>query len=137
MWDWVLKRDTARDLVYKIIFQMSFHEDFSERYEKMILDNKITGVQGEYAKKTIKGILDNLENIDQTIKDNLIGWKFERLSNHVIAVLRLGVYEIIYNDDIPALVALNEAVSLAHTYSDEKEASFVNGLLNSVYKKVV
>ena len=132
-----MKRDVARDLVYKIIFQMNFHDDFAERYEQMILDNGIKGTQGEYAKKTVKGILDNLEEIDNTIKDNLKGWKFERLSTHVIAVLRLGVFEIMYNEDIPPLVGLNEAVSLAHTYSDEKEAIFVNGLLNSVYKKVI
>ena len=131
-----MKRDVARDLVYKIIFQMSFHDDFNERYEQMIIDNGLKGTQGEYAKKTIKGILENLDEIDGIIKENLKGWKFERLSNHVIAILRLGVFEIMYNDDIPALVGLNEAVGLAHTYSDEKEASFVNGLLNSVYKKV-
>lgn len=132
-----MKRDVARDLVYKIIFQMNFHDDFNDRYEQMILDNGIRGTQGEYAKKTICGIVNNCEEIDNIIKDNLKGWKFERLSNHVIAVLRLGVFEIMFNDDIPPLVGLNEAVSLAHTYSDEKEASFVNGLLNSVYKKVI
>lgn len=130
-----MKREVARDLVYKIIFQMSFHDDFEQRYKNMIDEYEIKGSQKEYALKTVQGILDNLEDIDNVIKENLHGWTFDRLATHVVAVLRLGIYEIKYNDDIPALVALNEAVSLGHKYSDEKEAIFVNGLLNSVYKK--
>ena len=129
-----MKREVARDLTYQILFQREFHEDFDERYMKLIEENGIRGVQAEYSKKTIEGILSNLESLDETIRENLRGWKFERLSLHVITVLRLGIYEMKYNDDIPAKVALNEAVKLAHKYSDPKEASFVNGLLNTVFR---
>lgn len=129
-----MKREVARDLTYQILFQREFHEDFDERYMKLIEENGIRGVQAEYSKKTIEGILSNLESLDETIRENLRGWKFERLSLHVITVLRLGIYEMKYNDDIPAKVALNEAVKLAHKYSDPKEAGFVNGLLNTVFR---
>lgn len=130
-----MKREVARDLTYQIIFQREFHDDFEERYLKLIEENNIRGVQGEYAKKTIEGVLFHMDELDEMIRENLKGWKFERLSLHVVTALRLGIYEMLYNDDIPAKVALNEAVKIAHRYSEPKEANFVNGLLNTIYKK--
>ena len=129
-----MKREVARNLTYQIIFQREFHDDFEERYPRLIEENNIRGVQGEYSRKTIEGVLENIDRLDEIIRGNLRGWKFERLSLHVITVLRLGIYEMLFNDDIPAKVALNEAVKLAHRYSEPKEANFVNGLLNTVYK---
>lgn len=130
-----MKREVARDLTYQILFQRDFHDDFEDRYPRLIEENGIRGVQAEYSKKTIEGVIKNVDSLDEIIQKNLRGWRFERLSKHVVTVLRLGIYEMLYNDDIPAKVALNEAVKIAHRYSDPKEANFVNGLLNTVFKK--
>ncbi len=130
-----MKRSEAREKVFKILFQKEFHDDFDELYEKLWDEENIKGVQGEYAKQTISGILAHLDDIDELISDNLSGWTLNRLPKTVVAILRLGVYEILYNEDIPEISAIDEAVKLSHIYCDEKDSVFINGLLNTIYKK--
>lgn len=128
-----MKREVAREKMYKILFQMGFHDDFETRYISLLDEEDLRGVQREYVKNSIQGILDNIEDIDTIIKEKIIDIEFSRLSTQVLICLRLGIYEIIYNDSIPPKIALNEAVKIAGIYSDEKEISFVNGVLHSVY----
>lgn len=131
----IVKRSEAREKVFKILFQKDFHDDFEQQYEKLAQDESLGGVQGEYALKTIQGVLGHLDEIDQTIEANLSGWTIPRLPKTVLTILRLGIYEINYNPDIPQVSAIDEAVKLAHIYCDEKDSVFINGLLNNVYKK--
>jgi len=128
-----LKREVAREKMYKILFQMGFHDDFETRYISLLDEEDLRGVQREYVRESIQGILDNIEDIDSIIKEKIIDIEFSRLSTQVLICLRLGIYEIIYNDSIPPKIALNEAVKIAGIYADEKEVSFVNGVLHSVY----
>lgn len=130
-----MKRSEAREKVFKIIFQIEFHEDFTQQYPLWAKEEGLSGSQGEYALATIQGILDHLKEIDNTIEQNLSGWTMPRLPKTVLAILRLGVYEINYNEDIPNVSAIDEAVKLAHIYCDDKDSVFINGLLNNVYKK--
>ncbi len=128
-----MKREVAREKMYKILFQMGFHDDFETRYISLLDEEDLRGVQREYVRESIQGILDNIEDIDSIIKEKIIDIEFSRLSTQVLICLRLGIYEIIYNDSIPPKIALNEAVKIAGIYADEKEVSFVNGVLHSVY----
>lgn len=130
-----MKRSEAREKVFKILFQKEFHDDFENIYQRLWDEEEIKGVQGEYAKQTITGILNHLDDIDRLISENLTGWTLSRLPKAVIAILRLGVYEIIYNADIPEVSAIDEAIKLSHIYCDEKDSVFINGLLNTIYKK--
>ena len=128
-----MKREVARDKMYKILFQMGFHDDFESRYLTLLDEEDLRGVQRDYVKESIRGIIDNLSDIDEIIKEKIIDIEFSRLSTQVLTCLRLGIYEIIYNDTIPAKIALTESVKVASVYADEKEVSFVNGVLHSVY----
>lgn len=128
-----MKREVARDNLYKIIFQKEFHDDFLEIYPRLVEECNPGETQGEYILSSIKGIIDNEEDIILHIKKYLKGWNFDRLSKQVLACLKLGVYETMFNEDIPIKVALSESVTLAHAYCDDKEASFVNGLLHNIY----
>ncbi len=130
-----MKRSEAREKVFKIIFQKEFQDDFSQIYERLMQEEELRGVQGEYARETIEGILAHSDEIDRLIADNLTGWTLTRLPKTVLAILRLGVYEIHYNDDIPNISAIDEAVKLAHLYCDEKDGVFINGLLNTIYQQ--
>lgn len=130
-----MKRSEAREKVFQIIFQMEFYDDFSERYPFMEEEMGLSGAQGEYATRTIRGILDNLEEIDGIISANLRNWSLERLPKQTRAILRLGVYELCFAEDIPSLTAIDEAVKLSGTYCDEKDTGFVNGVLNTLYQK--
>ena len=76
-------------------------------------------------------MFDHLATIDDTIEQYLVGWSNARLSRVARAILRLGVYEILYSD-VPDGVAINEAVEITKKYSEQKEASYINGVLGSV-----
>ena len=79
----------------------------------------------------IEGCSRNMEKIDNIIRRNSKGWKFERISKVDLSILRLALYEILYRDDIPESVSINEAVELAKKYGGEKTGSFINGILGS------
>lgn len=131
-----MKRSEAREKVFQIIFQMEFYDDFVQRYPFMEEEMGLTGTDGEeYATRTIRGILDNLEEIDGIISENLRNWSLERLPKQTRTILRLGVYELCFADDIPPLPAIDEAVRLAGIYCDEKDIGFVNGVLNHLYRQ--
>ena len=82
------------------------------------------------------GIFDNLSEIDAKITENLRGWKLTRISKVSLSLMRIAVYEMLYMDDIPHSVSINEAVTLAKKYSTQDDSSFINGVLGSISKTV-
>ena len=130
-----MKRSESREIVFKVLFQREYHEDFNEIYDRLLGELDAPTLETSYAKKTMVEILENITTIDGIINDNLKGWVFERLSKTVIAILRLGIYEIIYSDTIPNVAAINEAMKIAYQYCDEKECVFINGILHAVHSK--
>ncbi|MBR2578595.1 MAG: transcription antitermination factor NusB, partial [Clostridia bacterium] len=82
------------------------------------------------------GVLGNIEKIDEIVDQNLMGWKRERISRTALAVLRLAVYEIMFEQDTPNKVAANEAVELSKRYSTKEESAYINGILGSIIAKV-
>ena len=86
----------------------------------------------EYVKQVFFGSYANIQIIDEVIEKCLKGWKKERISPVSLAVLRLATYEMMFMEDIPARVSINEAVELCKKYDDEKAYSFVNGVLHKV-----
>ena len=79
--------------------------------------------------------IPNIEEIDSIISNNLSqGWVINRISKVALAVLRLAIYEIKYEDDIPDAVSIDEAVEICKTYSTSEDASFVNGVLGTVVR---
>ena len=75
-----------------------------------------------------------MNDIDEAIKAALDKWKIDRISKVNLTILRLAVYGMKYVDDVPAKVAINEAIEIAKVYSDEKSVSFINGVLDKVLK---
>ena len=91
--------------------------------------------QYNYIVSAANGIFEKKEDLDSKISENLkTGWKIERLSKVSIAIMRLALYEIMYMDDIPDNVSVNEAVELAKKYDVEEAPSFINGVLSSILK---
>lgn len=131
-----MSRKVARELSFKVIFSFNFQSE-NEEIEALIdnLENEtndITNEDKEYIRQIIKGIIDNKENLDETIKKYLKEWTMDRISKTDLAILRLAIYEILYRDDIPYKVSVNEAVELAKSFSDDQSPSFVNGVLAGV-----
>lgn len=85
-----------------------------------------------YARDIVDGIIDNSEEIDEQIETYAQGWSLARMPAVDRAILRIGVWEILFNDEIPAAVAIDEAVESAKTLSTDDSAGFVNGLLGKI-----
>lgn len=90
----------------------------------------------EFACELFKGAVSKLDTLDRIIDKNLMGWTRDRLSRTALAVLRLAVYEIIYEDDTPNKVVANEAVELSKKYSTKEESSYINGVLGAIINKI-
>ena len=84
----------------------------------------------------LRGTLERIEDIDGAIKRHLKGWDFSRLQVVDRAILRVATYEILYQQDVPASVAINEAVEIAKDYSSEDAFRFINGVLDGIWHEV-
>lgn len=85
-----------------------------------------------YAREIVDGVIDNREAIDEQITTFAKDWTLERMPAVDRAVLRIGVWEVLYNDDVPAAVAIDEAVELAKEYSTDDSGAFVHGVLGRI-----
>lgn len=142
----VMSRTKAREIALHLIFEMGFRqfeeESLDERLDEEIMASisgdialyagKLSAEQTQYIRSVVRGVAAHIGELDQTIEANAKGWKLSRLSRMTTAVLRLAIYEMRYVDDVPAGVAINEAVELAKVYDTEEAASFINGVLGAV-----
>ncbi len=127
-----LKRREAREQVIGLLFETEFRTDetSTEIFATSAEDREIPN--DEYIKKAYFGICENKEDIDGTIGRHAKGWKTSRLTRISRSVLRLAVYEMLYETEIPYSVSINEAVELSKKYDEEKARSFINGVLNAI-----
>ena len=133
-----MTRREAREHIMKMLFQKDFLDEdeydsqalaYLERFE---IGEKHHGfILGEY-----NGVIDHQANIDEIITASSKKWKTNRMAKLDLTILRLAVYEMHYEEDIPNNVAINEAVELAKKYSGDESPAFVNGLLANVIKEI-
>ena len=126
-----LKRSEQREQAFAIIFERIFNDAPLDE----LVDNALLARDFElcdYARKTTEGVQEHLGQIDAAIEQYAIGWKKQRISKVALAILRLAVYEMEYEDEIPVAVAVNEAVEIAKKYATQADASFINGILGSI-----
>lgn len=128
-----MTRSEMREHVFKLIFRVPFH-DKNELREQ--IDYYFDGLPDvnekdyEYIKNKALLVCELSDDIDEKINLVSEGWPVDRIGKAELAIMRLAVYEMLYDDDIPVNVAINEAVELAKSYgSDDNAASFVNGVL--------
>ena len=132
------KNEVSRYKIREQAFILGFESLFSDTDIDELADNA-GDARDEFISDTAieraKGVNENIEAIDEKISANLRqGWKISRISKVSLAILRLALYEMMYDDSIPVSVSINEAVELTKKYSVEDDASFVNGVLGAVAK---
>ena len=127
-----MNRKTARENTFILLFEKSIKTDETseEIFLKATEDRSLE--YDDYVKEVFFGIAENQKIIDMKIEECLVGWKKERGSYVGKALLQLATYELMFMDDIPVKVTINEAVELAKKYDDDKAYSFVNGVLHKV-----
>ncbi len=129
-----MTRRQAREQAFILLFEKSFNADSS--IDELIDLAKEFGMyeESEFSYQLLHTVCDNLEQIDEYISSNSKGWKINRISKVALSAIRLALAEILYFDDIPDSVTVNEAVDLAKKYSTPEDTSFVNGLLGTVVR---
>lgn len=132
-----MNRRKSREIAMKLLFEKTINKGEYEEIVKNFKENteiELNDVDFAYIQTIIKGIEDNIESIDQKIEENLKKWKLNRLSKIDLCILRLSTFEIIFIEEIPDKVAVNEGIELAKKYSDNNSPAFINGVLANMIK---
>ena len=128
-----MTRSEMREHVFKLIFRVPFHDKNELREQIDYYFDDLTDVNEkdyEYIKNKALLVCELSDELDEKINSVSEGWPVDRIGKAELAIMRLAVYEMLYDDDILVNVAINEAVELAKSYgSDDNAASFVNGVL--------
>lgn len=131
----VFNRRTARDLAFKYVFQQGLTGDMPAMLLEGIDDFGFTPDDKGYIIESVNGVYKNLEEIDAHIEKYSQNRKKNRISNVCLAAMRIAIYEILYMDEIPVSVSINEAVELIKTYDSPETAAFANGILGKLEVK--
>lgn len=127
-----MTRREIREQVFKMLFRVEFYnqEEMSEQIA-LCEDDACSWKEKDktYIFEKVEKISEKLEEIDAKINEVSEGWKTGRMGKVDLALIRLAVYEMLYEEDVPAKVAINEAVELAKQYGTDNSPSFVNGVL--------
>ena len=127
-----MSRREIREQIFNMLFRVEFYaqEDLTEQYELFAEDlPEIRPADLEYIENKIKKIEEVLEDIDTAVNAVAEKWKTSRMGKVELTVIRLAVYEMRYEEDIPVSVAINEAVELAKKFGGDDSPAFVNGVL--------
>ncbi len=129
-------RNLAFELLYSLEIQKAEKEEYEEQIQMFLQENQITEENVvEYIRQTIDGITLQEEEIKKMISQNLKEkWDIGRISKVNLALLKLGIYEMVYGK-LPYKVVVNEVVELAKKYGEDSSPSFINGILANIIKQ--
>ena len=133
-----MKRRKAREYALQLLFQIDFTEKKIDNKDlDMFWSDKKEGRDvREFTEELVRGTLNNLEEIDRMIERVAENWLLKRMAAVDRNILRFAAYEILYREDIPSAVTINEAIEIAKKFSSTESASFLNGVLDSLAKEV-
>ena len=134
-----MKRKRSREIAMELLFSMEISKNsYEETIECFVEDYEmdLKTIDLEYIKEVMKSVVDHKEEIDEIIKKLIINWTIDRVSKVNLTIVRLAIAEMLYINDVPEVVAINEAIELTKKYSDDKSVSFVNGALDKAFKNI-
>lgn len=131
-----LSRSQARCEAFKLIFELNQHkDDLDFLFDELMNECPACVTSMSYIQGVVTGVMEHEQELTEAIAANLsAGWRVDRISKVARSVLMLAIYEMRYVEDVPARVAINEALELAKKYDDPDSSSFVNGVLAGVVK---
>ena len=137
-------RRDARRHVFNIIFQLPFHNGITvetlaeaKAYYYEEIETRPSGKTAKYIDRAVWGVFERQNQLDQVIEKFLREWTLDRLSKVDLALLRLAVYEMLCEEDVPMGVAVNEAVELAKEYGADESPAFINGVLGNIQREIL
>ena len=132
-----MTRSIIREHIFKILFRAEFYnkEELIQQTDYYVSElSSAKDKEIEYIKDKTLAIIDKLSEIDEIINENSDGWPTNRLGKAELTIMRLAVYEIRFDEEIPDGVAINEAAELSKKYGSDNSSSFVNGVLAKIIK---
>ena len=144
-----MARITARAAVMQMIYEHLAGGEGGEETLQMVYDElRKDGVPGvdeirptepgeadrAYISRILDGVLSHVTELDEKISAASVNWSLDRIAKVDLTILRLATYEILYEDDVPGSVAINEAVELANRYSEPSSGRFINGVLGTILR---
>ncbi len=141
-----MTRSHARELAAHLIYELDYTDETPQQaldarlekgyYAALAEENDVyterpSRKQLTYIQACVTGVAEHQAELDKLISQYAIGWNLHRISRFTKAALRLAIYEILYVEDVPTGVAINECVELIRKYEEEEVVSFVNGILGS------
>lgn len=128
-------RRKAREIALQAFYSYEFTQyEIKNIISCVLIENDEKLEDNNFSSELLNKCLENIEDIDECIKGKLENWDFRRIAIIDKIVLRLAITELLYFEDIPPKVTIDEAIEIAKKYSTEKSGSFVNGILNAIYK---
>lgn len=127
-----MTRRAAREEAFKVIFQVDLGKNpWVEALSRVLEDSSLSEESRLFLKQLVEGTMTHLSEIDAEISKYAQDWKLDRMLSTDRNILRMSIYELKYQKDIPAGVTVNEAVELAKIYGDEDSGRFINGILGN------
>ena len=131
-----MTRRQAREQAFILIFEKSFHPEITvEELISMAVEARYLQTD-EFAVLLAKTADERQPEIDSIIEKNAIGWKKDRISRVSLSLLRLALYEMLFIEEVPTNVSINEAVELAKLYASQEDAAFINGVLGTTARQL-
>lgn len=127
-----MNRTELRKKIMTILYQIFLYESNNIDYKIEEVIKESVKVENDFVNTIVNGVLEYKNDIDKIANKHLKDWTIDRLGKTDQAILRMGIYELVYTDT-PEIVSINEAVELAKEYSDEKVKNMINAVLDSIY----
>lgn len=132
------KRRKARESTLQILFQLEFDDSEPEKTIEQYWEHRKASEEiRQYSSWLVKGIISHQKEIDKIIQSVSEHWRISRMAMIDRNILRMAVFELLFEEDIAPAIVINEAIEIAKKYSNEEAATFVNGLLDAVRKKCI
>ena len=131
-----LTRTDLRKNIMTILYQINVYKTNKIEYNIDDIIKEVNPIENEFVKDMVYGVSTKIDDLDEIANKYLNKWTIDRLGNTDQAILRMGIFEILYMDT-PDVVAINEAVELAKSYSDDDVKNMINAVLDNVYKEKV
>ncbi len=129
-----MTRNEAREIMMQIMYEMDAGKSLNHETAIRLSEEKLSGNHKERGSKLLTHLIDELETLDNIINTNSKSWKTSRMPKVDLAIMRLALAEILYAEDIPDAVAINEAINLAKKYSTDQSSRFIHGVLAAVVR---
>ncbi|MFW6115239.1 MAG: transcription antitermination factor NusB [Thermodesulfobacteriota bacterium] len=133
------KRRRSRELAIKVLFHLEFSKDDHPAAAFALICNNFGAAEEikPFSKELVEGVCSHKSEIDKLLSKASQHWRVERIARLDRTILRMALYELLYREDIPPKVTIDEAVELAKRFCSEESGAFINGILDKIYHTLI